>query len=82
MSIVISDHILNQANMSEAEFRLELALFLYDKRILTMGKASEFAQVSQFAFQTEMKKRGIFISYDEEELEHDLETIMKRKKAE
>lgn len=42
MSLLISDDILRQANMSEPEFNLELGVFLYSKGILTMGKASKF----------------------------------------
>ncbi|MEL7004870.1 MAG: UPF0175 family protein [Bacteroidota bacterium] len=42
MSIVITDDILRLANMPESEFKLELALYMYAKGILTLRKASEF----------------------------------------
>lgn len=77
MSIIIPDTILRQANMPESEFRLELGIFLYEKKILTMGKASEFAEIPQLIFQKEVAKRGLFISYDQEEFEKDLATIKK-----
>ena len=80
MSVIISDHILSQANMSEKEFKLELGLFLFGRGILTMGKASEFAEISQFEFQKEMANRDISISYDEEEFEKDFQTVMKKHK--
>ena len=78
MSVIISDRMLAQANMSEEEFKLELGLFLFSREILTMGKASEFAELSQFEFQKEMAARNISISYDEEEFEKDFQTIMKK----
>ncbi len=78
MSVIISDSILQQADMSEEEFKLELGLFLFSRGILTMGKASEFAGVSQFEFQRAMAARGIHISYDEEEFEHDLARLRRK----
>ena len=78
MSVTISDSILRQANMSEAEFKLEIGLFLYARGILTMGKASEFAEISQYEFQQAMNSRGINISYDEEEFEKDYAKIKRK----
>ncbi len=78
MSFIIHDNILEQANMSEQEFKLELGLFLFAREILTMGKASEFAGISQFEFQQAMKERGIPISYDEAEFEKDYLQVMRK----
>lgn len=78
MAITISDHILQLANMSESEFRLEVGLFLFERGILTMGKASEFVGISQYEFQLEISNRGLTISYDEEEFEKDLQLIRKK----
>jgi predicted HTH domain antitoxin len=78
MSVIIHDHIISQANMSEAEFRLELGLFLFARGFLSMGKASEFSGVSQYEFQIKMKEKGITISYDEEEFEMDFEKVMQK----
>ena len=51
MSVLITDDILRQANMSDSKFRLELGIFLYSNNILTMGKASEFAGLTKAIFQ-------------------------------
>lgn len=77
MSVLITDDILRHANMSESEFKLELGIFLYSNKILTMGKASEFAGLPQLIFQQALSKRNIFVSYDQIEFEKDLETIHK-----
>lgn len=77
MSIVITDDILRQANMSDSEFKLELGIFLYSKNILTMGKASEFVGLPKVIFQKKLSERGITISYDEQEFQKDLATIQK-----
>ena len=76
MSVIITDNILRQANMTESEFKLELGLFLFVRGILSMGKASEFVEISQFEFQKAMNERGIPVSYDEEEFDKDFEKVM------
>ena len=78
MSVLITDDILRQANMSEPEFKLELAVFLYSKNILTLGKASEFVGLPKAVFQKEISKRSVSLSYDQEEFEKDLATIREK----
>lgn len=79
MSVVITDDILRLANMSESEFKVELALYLYSKGILTLGKASEFAGIPRIIFQKELVRNDLTISYDQEEFEKDLAVIKKHK---
>ena len=78
MSVLITDKILRQANMTEAEFKLELGLFLFSHGILTLGKASEFAETSQYEFQIAMNERKIPISYDMEEFDKDFDKVMRK----
>ncbi|MEZ4828579.1 MAG: UPF0175 family protein [Bacteroidia bacterium] len=78
MSFVITDDILRLANLSESEFRLELGIFLYSRKILTLGKASEFAGIPQLIFQLALSKRDLSISYDQEEFDKDLAQIRKK----
>lgn len=77
MSVLITDDILRQANMSESEFKLELGIFLYSNNILTMGKTSEFVGLPKVIFQKKLAERGIPVSYDEQEFQKDLATIRK-----
>ena len=80
MSVLITEKNNKNASMSEEEFRLELAIFLFEKEIFTLGKASEFANKPQFIFQKELAKRKIPIHYGYEEFQEDLATIEKMKK--
>lgn len=81
MSVVITDQVLQNAAMSEAQFRLELAVFLFEKQIFTLGKAAETAEVPQFQLQQELAKRQIPMSYDLEEYESDLDTLSQMQQA-
>ncbi|MEQ8530605.1 MAG: UPF0175 family protein [Imperialibacter sp.] len=77
MSLLITDEILNQANMSEEQFKLELAIFLFQRDVFTMGKSSAFAGIHPFQFQKILADRKIPVHYGEDDLEKDLQIIKK-----
>ncbi len=62
-------------NEIEERIKLELALRLYEKGILSFGQARKLANVSKWEFIELLKKENIGISYDEEEFEEDLKVI-------
>jgi predicted HTH domain antitoxin len=53
----------------------ELAVRLYEKRLLGFGKARQLAEMTKWEFQRLLGEEGILRSYDVEELGKDLETI-------
>jgi predicted HTH domain antitoxin len=53
----------------------ELAIRLYQKGLLSFGKARELAQMSKWEFHSLLGEEGIERSYDLEELESDLSTL-------
>jgi predicted HTH domain antitoxin len=53
----------------------ELAIRLYQKGLLSFGKARELATLSKWEFHELLNQEGIERSYDEEELEDDLATL-------
>ena len=63
MVLEIADNIVQNSQMSEAEIRLELAILLFDKNRLTLGQASELANMSSDAFEKILIKKGIFYPY-------------------
>jgi predicted HTH domain antitoxin len=75
MGILITDQMLHQANLPEAQVRLELAIFLFEKDLFTLGKAAELAQVPQFILQKELARRQIPMHYDEAAYQQDLATL-------
>lgn len=75
MGVQISEDQLNMLNMTAAELLIELAVHFYDMGKMTMGQARKFAGIDQISFQKEMKKRGVHIKYDVEDLEEDLRTL-------
>jgi predicted HTH domain antitoxin len=75
MSVIIPDEILHATRMTEAEFKQEIAIFLFDKEKLTLAQASRLAGVSRLQFQHLLASRQIPVHYDVAEFEEDLRTL-------
>jgi predicted HTH domain antitoxin len=75
MSIVISDEILYATHMTEAEFLQEVAILLYEKGRLSLGKASKLAKMNKLQFQLLLASRQIPVNYGIEDFEADLHTL-------
>ncbi len=56
----------------ESELRKELAIALYQRRILTFGKARALAQVARWEFEELLGHRDVPRHYGEEDLQEDL----------
>jgi len=59
----------------EERVKLELALRLYEKGILSFGQARKLANLSKWSFIEILKKENIGIPYDENEFREDLKVI-------
>jgi len=75
MSIVISEDILYATRMTETEFLQEVAILLYEKGKLSLGKASKLARMGKIQFQWLLASRQIPINYGVEDFEADLKTL-------
>lgn len=75
MGIVISEDILYATHMTEAEFLQEIAVSLYQKGKLSLGKASQLAGMGRIQFQMLLASRQIPINYGIEDFEADLNTL-------
>jgi len=72
MIIEIPDEVVAHAPLGEIEIKLEVLAFLYQKRVLTLERASNMAGVTRLDFQHVLADRNIPIHYDLEDLEMDL----------
>jgi predicted HTH domain antitoxin len=75
MVIDIPNQVMAQMKMTPDQLRLELAVYLYDKKRLTMGQAKTLAGLGQIAFQQELAQRNVFIHYDEGDFQKDLDNL-------
>ncbi len=75
MEIKISDDILKKTNLSAEDIKIEIAVLLYKKEVLTLRQASELTKLHQIQFQKELAKRKISLNYDIESFREDLSNI-------
>jgi predicted HTH domain antitoxin len=76
ITLHISDSIARSLGIPEAEaeqcLRQELAVALYARGLLSLGKASELSGTSRFLFSDILTQRSIPRHYGEEELAEDI----------
>ncbi|RMG20367.1 MAG: UPF0175 family protein [Methanobacteriota archaeon] len=75
MSVVISDEFLSATHMTEAEFLQEIAVLLYQRGKLSLGKACKLARMSRLQFQLLLASRQIPINYSIEDFDADIQTL-------
>jgi len=73
--LIIPGGILEKVQMSPEDFLVELAVYLYDKEVLSMGKAKELAKLDLISFQKELAKRAVSIKYDYEDFRIDMKNL-------
>ncbi len=77
MELTINDDQLRNSGLNEQQLRLELAIFLFQKDIFSLGKAAEFCGLHKMQMQMELAKREIPLHYTNEMLQQDIETLKK-----
>lgn len=75
MSVVIPDHILKLTQFSAEEFKVEIAVMLYQQKRFTLGQASRFLDMAQMDFQGILAKRKIPLHYNVADLHEDLNNL-------
>jgi predicted HTH domain antitoxin len=73
----LTDAIRLPAEEIPGRLKRELAVRLYDKGLLSFGKARELAEMTRWEFHDLLYEEGIIRHYDVEELEEDIATLEK-----
>ena len=73
--LIISKEFLQSARMTPRELALEIAVYLYDRKRLTLGQARRLSGLDQISFQRELAKRNVFIHYEIEDVLKDLKNL-------
>lgn len=77
MNCTIPEDVLHSARMSSGELKREIAVLLFQKQRLTLGQASQLADMPMAEFQHLLASRDIGPHYDVDDLEDDVETLRK-----
>lgn len=81
MILQIPDGVLTRSNLSQQELTVEIAVVLFEKKVLSLKSASKMANIHWFEFQRLLAKRKIStIQYDGKDVESDLQNLARKKK--
>lgn len=72
MTIMVPDELANELGLSEASAKLELAISLYQRRAISLGKAAEVAGLGRRELQQELQRQGVPLNYGVADLEADV----------
>ena len=75
MPLVIPDELVRASHLTESEIKQELAITLFQKNKLTLGQASNLADIGQYEFQLLIGSRNIPAHYDSSDYFDDIKTI-------
>ncbi|GAB6163051.1 hypothetical protein JCM12298_22110 [Desulfothermus naphthae] len=79
LNITIPDTVEEAIKLPEKRKKEELlkllALKLYEKGIIGIGKAAEMCGLTRFEFMSLLKEEDMSLNYDEEEVERDLKNL-------
>ena len=75
MTIDIPNEVIRANNLRPQDLQIDFAVFLYEKKILSIGQAKKVARLNLLDFQQELSKRDVFIHYEVEDIEKDLQNL-------
>lgn len=76
MSLIIPEEILQASQLTPSEFRRKIALYLFQTSRLTLGYASQLAEMSQNDFRQMLNQHNIpLYMYDVEDFELDMKNL-------
>jgi len=81
MTIELPDTDIESLHLTPQQARLELAVGLYAGREVTLGRAARIAGTTYAAFMQEIGKRGICVSYTEQDALDDIRQLRQRSSA-
>lgn len=81
ISIEIPREIAEATRMTPQELQRELAIHLFERGVLSFGKAREMSDMTVWAFQQLLASREIPVHYDTAEYEVDRATLEQRRQS-
>jgi len=76
MNLIIPDYVLQNAALSEQQLALEIAVVLFEKKIVGLKAASKIAHLQWFEFQQILAERKVsVVQYDIDDIKQDLANL-------
>ena len=74
-NLIITKDFLQSVKMTAQELAIEIAVYLYEKKRLTLGQAKRLADLDQISFQKELARRDVYIHLEAEDVLQDIENL-------
>ena len=74
-TLEIPQEILDSARLTADELKVEIAIYLYSSRRLSLGKARELASLSLWQFRQLLATRQIEPHFDQDDLDEEFATL-------
>ncbi len=81
MSVVITDEDIRRSGISEEQFKVEIATYLYSANIFTLGQAASFCSISQSEMMEKLGSKKIPVHYTIEDLDYDFKNMVRERDA-
>ena len=75
MVLNIPNHLIVNPKYSEEEFRVDVAVMLYQRKVLTLARAARWLSITRLQFQKALADRQVTINYSLSDFEMDLRTL-------
>ena len=75
MQVSIKPELAGELEVSQADLLVELAVLLYQREKLSLGRAAQLAGMGKWAFNDLLAARDVPMHYDEGDLRRDMATL-------
>jgi predicted HTH domain antitoxin len=78
MNLQLESPVLDRLEISRSDLLVDMAVGLYMDRRVTLGQASDIADMPQSEFRCLLGRLGVSVQYDLDDFEHDLAVLRER----
>jgi len=75
MLVEVPSDIIGISGYSEKDLKIDLAVLLYKRQVVTLARAARWVGMTRLEFQKALTERGFPINYSIEDFETDLKTL-------
>ncbi len=75
MFVEVPNDIIGVSDYSEKDLKLDVAVLLYYRKVLTLARAANWVGMSRLEFQKALAERGFTINYTIEDFDTDMKTL-------
>ncbi|NUQ26756.1 MAG: UPF0175 family protein [Saprospiraceae bacterium] len=75
MLVEVPNDFIGLSDYSEKDLKVDVAVLLYHRKVLTLARAARWVGMSRLEFQKALAERGFTINYTIEDFDTDMKTL-------